>query len=218
MRLPIKRIIHPRSLVTSQKRVRVNIHVGRSWQPIPYNRNDRLANILQRNPKFIVQAWKRGLTMKRRLGLYLTVFMGLAVMIGYAFQEPRQLSEDQLNEARSKIIDSNLKMMGSSDRDQTNDLKAFAQEMKKFLKQCPDSEFAPAVQQLLKRVEENLGSGDFSIGQFYADRGNYAAALSRYKMIIENYPSFSRIDEVKKLYETLAPAKQPSNSPQEKTE
>ena len=156
--------------------------------------------------------------MKRRLGLYLIVFMGLAVMIGYAFQEPRQLSEDQLNEARNKIIDSNLKMMGAPDRDQTNDLKSFAQEMKKFLQQCPDSEFAPAVQRLLKRMEETLASGDFNIGQFYADRRNYAAALSRYEAIMENYPNFSRIDEVKKLYETLAPAKQPSNSPQEKTE
>jgi len=118
--------------------------------------------------------------MKHRIGLYLIVFMGLAVMIGYAAQEPRQLSEDQLNDARNKIIDSNLKMMGSPDRDQTNDLKALALEMKKFIKQCPDSEFAPAVQQLLKRVEETLASGDFSVGQFYADKGNYAGALSRY--------------------------------------
>lgn len=104
------------------------------------------------------------------------------------------------------------------DHDQTNDLKALAQEMKKFVRQCPDSEFAPAVQRLLTRVEETLASGDFNVGQFYADRRNYAAALSRYEAIMENYPNFSRIDEVKKLYETLAPAKQPSNSLQEKTE
>jgi outer membrane protein assembly factor BamD (BamD/ComL family) len=155
--------------------------------------------------------------MKRRLGLFLTVFMGLAVMIGYAFQEPRQLSEDQLNEARNKIIDLNGEMMRSPDRDQTFNLNAFAQAMRKFLQQSPDSEFAPAVRQLLKRVEETLAAGDFSIAQYYADRGNYAGALSRLKTIIDSYPGFSHIDEVNKLYETLAPAKPLSNSPQEKT-
>jgi outer membrane protein assembly factor BamD (BamD/ComL family) len=155
--------------------------------------------------------------MKIKIGSFLTIFMGLTAMIGYAFQEPHQLSEDQSNEVRNKIIDTNLKMIGSKDHDQTSDLKALAHEMKKFIQQCPSSEFAPAVQQLLKRVEETLASGDFNVGQFYANKGNYVGAVSRYWAIMEKYPSFSHIDEVQKLYETLAPAKQPSNSPQEKT-
>jgi outer membrane protein assembly factor BamD (BamD/ComL family) len=137
--------------------------------------------------------------MKLILGLFLTILMGLAVMIGYAFQEPRQTES-----------------MQSLHRDQTSNLKAFAQEMRTFLQQSPDSEFALTVQQLLKRVEETLASGDFTVAQFYADKANYAGAISRLKAIIDNYPSFSRLDEVNKLYVTLA-AKQPSRSPQEKT-
>jgi outer membrane assembly lipoprotein YfiO len=156
--------------------------------------------------------------MKRRLGLFLTVLMGLAVMIGYAFQEPRQLSAAQLNEAMGGIADHNTESLQSPDRDQTLNLKALVQEMQKFLQQSPDSEFAPAVQQLLKKVEETLASGDFKVAQFYTDRGNYAGAISRYKTIIDNYPSFSRIDEVNKLYETLAPARQSSHSSQENTQ
>jgi outer membrane protein assembly factor BamD (BamD/ComL family) len=62
-----------------------------------------------------------------------------------------------------------------------------------------------------------LASGDLQVAQFYTDKGNYAGAISRYKAIIDNYPSFSRIDEVNKLYETLAPAKKPSHSSQDKT-
>jgi outer membrane protein assembly factor BamD (BamD/ComL family) len=160
---------------------------------------------------------KGGLEMKRRLGLFLTVLMGLAVMIGYAFQEPRQLSADQLNEAKGRITGHNTESLQSPDRDQTFNLKALVQEMRKFLQKSPDSEFAPAVQQLLKKAEETLASGDFRVAQFYADRGNYAGAISRYQTIIDNYPSFSHIDEVNKLYETLAPARQPSHSSQEKT-
>jgi|WetSurMetagenome_2_1015567.scaffolds.fasta_scaffold123248_2 outer membrane protein assembly factor BamD (BamD/ComL family) len=155
--------------------------------------------------------------MKRRLGFILTVLMGLAVMIGYAFQEPRQLSADQLNEAKGRITDHNTESLQSPDRDQTFNLTALVQEMRKFLRQSPDSEFATAVQQLLKKAEETLASGDFKVAQFYADRGNYDGAISRYKTIIDNYPSFSRIDEVEQLYGTLAPARQPSHSSQEKT-
>jgi hypothetical protein len=160
---------------------------------------------------------KGGIAMKRRLGIILIVLMGLAVMIGYAFQEPRQLSADQLSEAKGRITDHNTESPQSPDRDQTFNLRALVQEMRKFLQQSPDSEFAPAVQQLLKKAEETLASGDFKVAQFYADRGNYAGAISRYKTIIDNYPGFSRIDEVDKLYETLAPARQPSHSSQEKT-
>jgi outer membrane protein assembly factor BamD (BamD/ComL family) len=155
--------------------------------------------------------------MKRRLGFILTVLMGLAVMIGYAFQEPRQLSADQLNEAKGRITDHNTESLQSPDRDQTFNLTALVQEMRKFLRQSPDSEFASAVQQLLKKAEETLASGDFNVAQFYADRGNNAGAISRYKTIIDNYPSFSRIDEVEQLYGTLAPARQPSHASQEKT-
>jgi outer membrane protein assembly factor BamD (BamD/ComL family) len=155
--------------------------------------------------------------MKRRLGLFLTVLMGLAVMIGYAFQEPRQLSANQLNEAMGRITDHNTESMQSPDRDQSLNLKSLVQEMRKFLQQSPDSEFATTVQQLLNKVEETVASGDYKVAQFYADRGNYAGAISRYRTIIDNYPSFSRIDEVNKLYKTLAPARQPFHSSQEKT-
>jgi outer membrane protein assembly factor BamD (BamD/ComL family) len=87
--------------------------------------------------------------MKRRLGFFLTVLMGLAAMIGYAFQEPRQLPADQLNEAKGRITDQNTESMQSPDRDQTFNIKALVQEMRKFIQQSPDSEFAPMVQQLL---------------------------------------------------------------------
>ncbi len=75
--------------------------------------------------------------------------------------------------------------------------------MRKFLGQCADSEFAPAVRQLLKRMEETLASGEFTVGQFYADRGNRGGAISRLKTLIDDYPDFSRIEEARRLHESL---------------
>jgi beta-lactamase regulating signal transducer with metallopeptidase domain len=50
-------------------------------------------------------------------------------------------------------------------------------------------------------IAEDLAIGDLKVAQFYAEKSNYAAAMSRLKKIIDNYPGFSRIDEVKRLYE-----------------
>jgi outer membrane assembly lipoprotein YfiO len=154
--------------------------------------------------------------MMRRLGLLLAVLMGPAVMVGYAFQEPPKSSEDRLEQARKKIIDLNYELMQSPDRSQKYTLALnMEQAIREFLRQYPDSDFAPAAKQCLKDAEENLALGNFRIAQFYAGRGNYVGAISRLKTIIEKYPNFSRIDEVNKMYETLSTAKRRSQSPQE---
>ncbi len=141
--------------------------------------------------------------MKRTLGLFLLILMSFAGMRGYTSQAPRHLPDDQLIGAMGRTKDPNAESIPPSDRDQTTSLRAFAQEMRKFLQQSPDSEFAPTVQQLLERVEETLAFGDFKVGQFYADRGNHVGARSRLKTLMDNYPNFSRIEEVKQLYEGL---------------
>jgi outer membrane protein assembly factor BamD (BamD/ComL family) len=133
-----------------------------------------------------------------RLGFLLAFLMGLTVMVGYSSPAPSRPSEDQSNQA----------IKAPPYRNQQYTLKT-EQMIREFLQQHPDSDFAPIVRQLLKDVEENLALGDFKVAQFYASRGNYAGALSRMKEIIDNYPSFSRIDEVNKLYAALS-AKQPS--------
>jgi outer membrane protein assembly factor BamD len=127
--------------------------------------------------------------MKRRLGLFLAILMGFAVMVGYAFQEQPQTLNQYPGYPKAR------------------------QRLREILQRFPESDFAPTVQQLLKRAEEKLALGDFEMAQFYADRGNYVGAMSRLKTIIDEYPNFSRIDEVNKLYESLLP----SPSPQENT-
>ena len=100
-------------------------------------------------------------------------------------------------------------MLRTRDRDQA--FEAFVQHMRLFLTQAPDSDYAPTVQQLLERMEENLASANFRVAQFYVEKGNHAGAISRLKIIINNYPSFSRIAEVNRLYKTLAIPKPPSS-------
>ena len=137
--------------------------------------------------------------MKRILGPFLIVLTAFSVMTGYAF--PQESSKPSEEDARIKIIAMNREMMRS------RAIEAFVKNMRLFLQQAADSEYAPAVQQLLERIEESLASGDFKVAQFYAERGNHAGAISRLKKIMDDYPGFSRIDEVNQLYKALSTPK-----------
>ena len=108
--------------------------------------------------------------------LFLTVLVGPAVAAGHAFQEPLRASVDY----RSKV----------------------QQAVQELVQQYREA--APVVQQFMKDLDEKLAQGDFKVAQYYASRGNNVGALSRLKTIIDNYPNFSRIDEVNQLYKKMS--------------
>lgn len=97
-------------------------------------------------------------------------------------------------DAQLKVIAVNMRMMRSPDRDQNYTERAEA-EIKKFLQQFPNSEYAPIVRRYLDEVQENLAYRDFGVGRFYAGRGNFLGAVSRFKDITDKYPNFSEMDE-----------------------
>jgi outer membrane assembly lipoprotein YfiO len=97
-------------------------------------------------------------------------------------------------DAQMKIISVNMKMMHAPDRDQQNSYKA-EQAIRAMLRQFPDSDYVPIARQLLNEVQETLAESDYGVGQFYAQRGNFAGARSRYKDIVDKYPNFSAMDD-----------------------
>ncbi len=97
-------------------------------------------------------------------------------------------------DAQMKIVSLNMKMMRAPDRDQQSTYKAEA-AIKKMLEQFPDSDYIPIAKQYLNEVQENLAQSDYGIGQFYAQRGNYLGAKSRFQEIVDHYPNYSAMDE-----------------------
>jgi len=146
---------------------------------------------------------ERGPVMKRIPGSFLIVFTVFSVLTSYALSQ--ESSKSSVEKAQIKVITMNHQMMRNRDHDQA--YEAFIKNMRRFLQQASDSEYAPTVQQLLERMEEALASGDFKVAQFYAERGNHAGAILRLKIIMDDYPGFSRIDEVTQLYNALSTAK-----------
>jgi outer membrane assembly lipoprotein YfiO len=114
-------------------------------------------------------------------------------------------------DAQMKIVSLNMKMMRAPDRDASYSYKAEA-AINKLLEQWPDSDYAPIAKELLKEVQENLARSNFDVGQFYAEKGNYAGAKSRFQEIADRYQDFSELD---RTYFRLAEVLQQSNNPDE---
>jgi GWxTD domain-containing protein len=94
-----------------------------------------------------------------------------------------------------KNLSLNMKMMRVPGRDTQYSYKAL-EYANKLLSESSDSDFAPIARQYKIKIEETLALGDLEVTQFYIDKGNLIGALARLKAIKDNYPNFSRMNEV----------------------
>jgi len=93
-------------------------------------------------------------------------------------------------EAQFRVGMAHFRMMAKADRDQTEALVADA-EFKEFLLKYPDSPLISRVKRRLRQTQEVLAQGEYYTANFYYTHGAYAAARSRYQVILDKYPNFS---------------------------
>jgi outer membrane protein assembly factor BamD len=117
-------------------------------------------------------------------------------------------------EAMMKNISLRMKMMQAPDRDPQNSYLAL-RNINLFLEKFPNNDYTPLVKKRKTQVEENLALGDLGVALFYDDKDkeNIRAVQGRLKTIIDNYPEFSRMDEVYSMYASgLEKTKQPDEA------
>jgi outer membrane protein assembly factor BamD len=99
-----------------------------------------------------------------------------------------------------KIAESEMRRIGLPDREIANARRA-EQKLKAFIQNYPNSSLRPLVEMRLKEVQDNLGLHNLYIGNYYytlsvdQKKGGLKGAQSRYREILEKYPSFSFMDE-----------------------
>jgi GWxTD domain-containing protein len=89
-------------------------------------------------------------------------------------------------DAMMKTISLNMKMMHAPERDARDEAQ-------------PDSDSAPIKGQDKVDMEETQALTDLKVAQFYLEKRNIVGALGRLKSIKDNYPNFSRMNEVNLL-------------------
>jgi outer membrane protein assembly factor BamD len=133
---------------------------------------------------------------------YLEGTTSALIQAGNAYQEWLTFfpTDPLADEVMLKVAEVEMRQMGLPDRDVTHARKA-EQRLKALLQQFPQTALRPEVEIRLRETQENLGMHSFSIGNFYYDRylrgvaPNPKGAQSRYREVVEKYPSFSRLDK-----------------------
>jgi outer membrane protein assembly factor BamD len=98
-------------------------------------------------------------------------------------------------EAQLKIANIHYQQMEKPDRDYTHALRA-EQEYRNLMMQFPDSKLIPTAKQRLLEVQEVLAEREFQVGRFYFLKESYPAAIARLRSAAEQYPLYSKADEV----------------------
>ena len=168
--------------------------------------------------------------MKRRLGLFLAVLMGFAVIAGLAVQDDQALKQEQRKNALDAYRDAIDALQNQPQEASSANWMPLTANVGIVLKPTisPGRGGKPAFLEysgtLMYRptldhpwqvlildnpglhssdTAEILADSDFKVAEYYVQKRNNAGAIMRLKNIIDNYPAFSRIEEVRQLYERL---------------
>jgi outer membrane protein assembly factor BamD len=79
-------------------------------------------------------------------------------------------------------------------RDQTATRKALA-ELKILRQRYPDSPYTKQAENRIRIAEDILAAAEMTVGRYYQKRGNHAAAINRYKVVVAEYQTTTQIEE-----------------------
>lgn len=83
-----------------------------------------------------------------------------------------------------------LKQVRHPTRDQSQTLVAIG-DLREVGRRYADSPYARVAAAFLKQTEASLGEHDYQVGRFYLRRKAYAAAVDRFRSVLDRYPAFS---------------------------
>ena len=101
---------------------------------------------------------------------------------------------DLADDAQLMVAMTHVRQMEKADRDPSQARLAEA-ELKKMIKDYPDSQLLDEAKQKLRDVQEVLARNMTGIARTYYLRRAYPAAMSRYQEILDKYPDYTHIDE-----------------------
>lgn len=79
-------------------------------------------------------------------------------------------------------------------RDQKMTVRAQA-ALQEVMRRFPDGEYARDARIKLDLVNDHLGGKEMEVGRYYLKRGNYMAAINRFRAVLDNYQTTSHAPE-----------------------
>ncbi len=100
-------------------------------------------------------------------------------------------NHERVDYAQYQIALCHLKQVLNPDRDQTQTRRAL-DEFLKLRGQFPNSPFVAPAEEKANETRELLAESEFRVGQFYFRNEAYEGALDRFRLILEEYPLYTK--------------------------
>ena len=84
--------------------------------------------------------------------------------------------------------------MSTPSRDQGETKKAI-QEMEALVRRYPDSEYAGETKRRIKLAQDTLAASEMNVGRYWQKKGNYLAAVNRFKTVVTDYQQTAHVEE-----------------------
>ena len=79
-------------------------------------------------------------------------------------------------------------------RDQGETKKAIV-ELQTLIQKYPNSEYAAEARRRIKLAQDTLAASEMNVGRYWQKRGNYLAAVNRFKTVVTDYQQTAHVEE-----------------------
>lgn len=97
-------------------------------------------------------------------------------------------------QAQYIIASSYFDRISTPSRDQSETKKAIT-EMETLVRRYPDSEYTAEVKKRIKLARDTLAASEMSVGRYWQKKGNYLAAVNRFKTVVTEYQQTADVEE-----------------------
>jgi outer membrane protein assembly factor BamD len=97
-------------------------------------------------------------------------------------------------QAQDIIATSYFDRMSTPSRDQGETKKAI-QEMETLVRRYPDAEYAAETKKRIKLAQDTLAASEMNVGRYWQKKGNYLAAVNRFKTVVTDYQQTAHVEE-----------------------
>lgn len=97
-------------------------------------------------------------------------------------------------QAQQIIASSYFDRVSSPTRDQGETKKAIA-ELETLMRRYPNSEYTEEAKRRIKLAHDTLAAAEMSVGRYWQKKGNYLAAVNRFKTVVTDYQQTSHVEE-----------------------
>jgi outer membrane protein assembly factor BamD len=97
-------------------------------------------------------------------------------------------------QAQDIIAASYFDRMSTPNRDQGETKKAI-QEMEALIRKYPNSEYTEENRRRIKLAKDTLAASEMNVGRYWQKKGNYLAAVNRFKAVVTDYQQTGHVEE-----------------------